>query len=101
MLNSGTYGLSVALAVPRIESIDERSDILFEVVEVSGGSFASYPFKERRHGLLVTSLPWQVIGARAETSPENDHPNERSELGSSLQHDVIWSADPESVIEER
>ena len=67
-LNTGIYELVIALSSPRIRPLEMQTNIYFEVIEANGGSFASYPFKERREGLLAIPLLWQIKEIRETSS---------------------------------
>ncbi len=60
ILNTGIYELFISSSIPRVEVLDVQSGIYFEVIDADGGSFASYPFKERRQGLLAIPIQWLI-----------------------------------------
>jgi lipopolysaccharide transport system ATP-binding protein len=60
LLNTGVYEVETVLTTPRVAVIDSVSGLLFEVVDASGGSFASCVFKSRREGLLAVPLRWKI-----------------------------------------
>ncbi|HEX7240655.1 MAG TPA: Wzt carbohydrate-binding domain-containing protein, partial [Longimicrobiaceae bacterium] len=56
LLQAGVYEVQAALTVPRVEMVDERGGVFFELED--RGSFAGFPAPRR--GLLAIPLAWDV-----------------------------------------
>jgi lipopolysaccharide transport system ATP-binding protein len=58
LLNTGLYEMMVVLTTPKRGDTDRRRNIIFEVTDTK--SFASFPYGDRRNGLLVVPILWKV-----------------------------------------
>jgi lipopolysaccharide transport system ATP-binding protein len=59
LLNTGRYELELELAIPRQAPADRCDGVMFEIAD-TGGSFSSFPLKQRRVGFLALTVPWYV-----------------------------------------
>lgn len=60
LLNTGQYELLLNLFIPRGPKQDVQRGIRFQISDLEGGSFASFPTKRRRPGLLTVPIKWDV-----------------------------------------